>query len=407
MEMSSRTAGRIAWGLVALALISSIVGEGIGAAAGRAPDWFAFMVLMFPVVGALIVSRRPRNAVGWVMLGLGALIVVAEVLTAYVTIGLDLRPGSLPAPGAALALETAMWVPVIGLMGTFLILLFPDGHLPTARWRRWAWFCALAMVFSYLAIIIQPYEFLEEGYPGVSNPFGIEAMSESISGALLVVLISIPIAIVGCVVALIRRFRHSQGRTRVQLKWLVAAAATLGAVYGLSMFASLPFGVLGRETPAWIEATNNISILPFFFIPVAIGIAILRHRLYDIDLIINRALVYGVLTVMLTITYVVVIAVLQVVARPFAGESRLAIAGSTLAVAALFQPARVRIQAFIDRRFYRSKFDATKTLEAFSARLRDEVNIETLTADLLAVVDQTMSPAHQSLWLRDAGGRQP
>jgi putative effector of murein hydrolase LrgA (UPF0299 family) len=316
MEMSSRTAGRIAWGLVAFALISSIVGEGIVAAAGRTPDWFAFMVLMFPVVGALIVSRRPRNAVGWVMLGIGALILVAEVLTAYVAIGLDLRPGSLPAPGAALALETAMWVPVIGLMGTFLILLFPDGHLPTARWRWWAWFCALAMVFSYLAIIIQPYEFLEEGYPEVSNPFGIEAISESISGALLVVLISIPIAVVGCVVALIRRFRHSQGRTRLQLKWLVAAAATVGAVYGLNMFASLPFAVLGRDTPAWIEATNNISILPFFFLPVAIGIAILRHRLYDIDLIINRALVYGVLTVMLTITYVVVIAVLQVVARP-------------------------------------------------------------------------------------------
>jgi hypothetical protein len=400
MELSRRTAGRLAWSVVALAAVAAIAGETIAAAAGRSPDWFVFAILVFPLVGALVVSQQPRNAVGWVMLALGGVVVVGGLVGAYAVIGLDLRPGSLPEPGVALALTEAIWVPVIGLIGTFLILLFPDGKLPSPRWRPWAWFCALAMVLSYAAILFQPATFAERGFPDVSNPFGIQAI-EPIGDALLTVLLSIPIAIVGCAVALIRRFRRSQGRTRLQLKWLAASAAVVAFSYGLGMAANVPFTFTGSEAPEWMGIFDSLSIIPFFFIPMAMGIAITRHRLYDIDVIINRALVYGTLTVTLTIAYVIAIAAIQVIARPLAGESQLAVAGSTLAVAALFRPARRRIQGFIDRRFYRSKFDATKTLEEFSARLRDEVNLETLSADLLAVVDSTMSPAHRSLWLRE------
>jgi hypothetical protein len=402
MELSSRTASRLAWSIFVLAAVGAVAGESFVASTGRDPDWFAAMVLVFPAVGALIASRRPDNAVGWVMLGLGAVLIVVQSLLVYALYGLEIRPGSLPAADVALALagpESPAWIFFIMLTGGFLILLFPDGRLPSRGWRPWAWFCVGATVVPFVALLVQPYEFVKEGFPGVHNPFGIDA-AKSIEGVAFATLLMIPVAVVGCVVALVRRFRRSHGLERLQLKWLVAAAGTVGSVYGFTMLVGTPFAILGGEPPAWLEATNDVGVLPFFFIPVAIGIAILKHRLYDIDVIINRALVYGALTITLTIAYVIAIAALQVIARPFAGESQLAVAGSTLAVAALFRPARRRIQAFIDRRFYRSKFDATKTLGDFSARLRDEVNLETLTTDLLAVVDQTMSPAHRSLWLR-------
>ena len=405
-KLSARMIARLAWAAVALVAIFTAASQGLAAAQGADFDGFAILVLVFPVVGALIVSRRSRNAVGWIMLGIGAGVGLSEILGAYALYGLSVRPGSLPRPDVALALDAPMWVPFIGLMGTFLILLFPNGRLPSRGWRPWAWFCAAAMILSYAAILVQPYSFVQEGYPNVSNPFAVGAL-EPIGGALLAVLVSIPVGIVGCAVALTRRYRRSQGRDRLQLKWLAAAGGLVAVVYAIGMAASLPFNVMGRAPPDWVEFFDNISLVPFFLIPVAIGIAMLKHRLYDIDVIINRALVYGTLTATLTIAYVAAIAALQLIARPFSGQSQLAIAGSTLAVAALFQPARVRIQAFIDRRFYRSKFDAAKTLEAFSARLRDEVNLESLTTSLLAAVDQTMSPAHRSVWLREAGAPNP
>lgn len=399
--MTERTAARLAWPALALIVVSTVAGEAMSAAEGSGIDWFSTYVMSFPLVGALVVSRGPHNKVGWVMLGIGVVLGISELFDAYSTYALSVRPESLPRPDIPLALNAPMWVPVIALPGTFLILLFPDGDLPSPRWRPWAWFCVVAMLLSYLVILVQPYEFVEEGYPGVTNPFGIEAV-ESIGGSLFSILLTIPIAIAGCAVALIKRFRRSRGRDRLQVKWLATAAGMVAAVYGLSMMLGLPFTITGREPPRWLDWLESLSIMPFFLIPVAIGIAILKHRLYDIDVIINRALVYGALTVALTITYVIIVAVLQVIVRPFAGESRLAVAGSTLAVAALFRPARVRVQALIDRRFYRSKFDAAKTVESFSLRLRDEVKLETLTADLLAVVDRTMKPAHCSLWLADS-----
>ena len=401
--MTRRIAARFAWLILGLAVILVVSVESMVAATGRESDWlFTAGILVFVAVGGLIASRHPHNAVGWVMVAMGAVLIVNGLLLAYALYGFEIRPGSLPAADFALALggpESAMWIFYIMLMGAFLLLLFPDGRVPSPRWRPWAWFCVAATAVPFIALLIQPHEFVEAGFPGVYNPFGIEA-AKSIEGVLYTTLLMIPIAVVGCVVALIRRFRRSYGLERLQLKWLVAAAAMVGASYALSMLGSVPFVILGRDTPAWISFFDELSVATFFLIPAAIGIAILRHRLYDIDVIVNRALVYGALTVTLTIAYVIAIAALQFIAQPFSGESQLAVAGSTLAVAALFQPARRRIQAFIDRRFYRSKFDATKTLEDFSARLRDEVNLETLTADLLTVVDRTMSPAHRSLWLR-------
>jgi hypothetical protein len=212
----------------------------------------------------------------------------------------------------------------------------------------------------------------------------------------------VPASIVGCATSLVQRFRRSRGSERLQLKWLATAAAVCAVLYVAAMLVSLnqPWGT--EETPFWIGVIQNAAFVSFVLIPVAIGFAILKYRLYDIDLIINRTLVYGALTAMLALVYVGGVVGVGGRLREVTGEERnnLVVAGSTLAVAALFHPARARIQSFIDRRFYRGKYDATQTLERFATRLRDEVDLETMQAELLGVVHQTMQPSHVSLWLR-------
>jgi hypothetical protein len=181
MELSSRTAARVAWSVFVLGLVAAIVVESMVAATGHGPDWFAFGVLLFAAVGAVIVSRQPRNAVGWVMVGLGAAVVVSEALLGYALYGLEIRPGSLPGANAGLALggpDSPMWIFFIMLTGAFLLLLFPDGRVPSPGWRLWAWFCVVATVVPFIALLVIPYEFVDEGFPGVHNPFGIAAAKD-------------------------------------------------------------------------------------------------------------------------------------------------------------------------------------------------------------------------------------
>jgi len=399
MTSSSKNAGAMIrrapsvalWSIVFLTVTSQI---GV-ATTGAGVDLFGIAFLSFPVVGLFIVSRQPRNAIGWVMVGLGVCLVTAELVRAYVHFALTVEPGSLPGAALALALGQNVWIAAVGLPGTFLILLFPDGRLPSSRWRPWAYFCALALVLSYVALTTLPGSFSESGYPDVRNPLGIDTL-EPITGAIVPIVALIPIAMVGCAVALVRRFRHSSGLARVQLKWLAAAGAVVAAMYLALMVLNFLFG---DPDPPWLAMVSNIGLLGFALIPAAIGLAVLRHRLYDIDVIINRTLVYGALTITLTGTYLLLVAILQELLRPLTGQSDLAVAGSTLVVAAIFRPVRTRIQTLVDRRFYRSTFDAQATLEKFSARLREEVDLDALTADLLTVVDQTMRPATSSLWL--------
>jgi hypothetical protein len=403
--MTKPAAARLPW--VMLGLIVALVGAAqvLSVGAGSGVDAFALASFSFPVVGALIASRQPRNALGWILLAVGVGLALGAMLEIYTWYGLEVHPGSLPRPDVALALSEPMWVPFIGLMGTFLILLFPDGRLPSPRWKPWAWLCVIAMVLSFIGILVQPGSFAESGYPEVRNPLGIEGMRPFIGFALLAIPL-IPISIVGCAVGMIRRFRSSRGQERLQLKWLAAAAGVVAATYLVLMALSLP-GLVGREPPAWVEVADNIGIYAFVLLPLAVAVAIFRYRLYDIDLIINRTLVYGALTAALSVAYLFTVTVLQGLFRPFAGRSDLAVAGSTLVVAALFRPGRARTQAFIDRRFYRRKYDAARTLERFSARLRDEVELDALTTELLELVGDVMQPMHVSLWLKERHGRAP
>jgi hypothetical protein len=301
----------------------------------------------------------------------------------------------------ALALNEPTWVPPVVLMGTFVILLFPDGHLPSPRWRKVAWLSAITLVVVFVVILIAPGTLAESGYPQVENPFGMRGL-RSLFRALTFSLALIPVCFVACAVSLVQRFRRARGHERLQLKWLATAGAMVAGAFVVMMGLGLPFIVLDREPPDWVQVVQQFVPPLFALIPIAIGVAILRHRLYDIDLIINRTLVYGLLTAALTIAYLLLVTLLQNVLRPFTGQSELAVAGSTLAVAAMFRPLRLRIQAFIDRRFYRTKYDAVHTLESFSARLRNEIDIDALSKELVALVANVMEPRQVSLWLRES-----
>jgi hypothetical protein len=331
------------------------------------------------------------------------LIIVSE---GYSTYGLSV-PDSVPFPVTINALLYAwLWVPTVGLIGIYLILLFPNGKLPSRRWRPFAWFAGVVIVLESLIVFLTPGPL--DGLGGARNPFGLDGypLLEVLGWGFLLML---PLCMLASASSLVLRFRRSGGEERQQIKWIAFAASFMGSVYLLIMSAGLitwlisaPGVVsdLGTQT-LWGALLEDVMLLSFAAIPVAIGFAVLRYRLYDIDVVINRTLVYGSLTVALVALYFGGIVVLQRLFVLLTGQqSTLAVVASTLLIAALFTPLRRRIQSFIDRRFYRSKYDARKTLEAFSVKLREEMDLEALNEDLVGVVRETMQPAHVSLWLR-------
>ena len=345
----------------------------------------------FATLGALISSRRPGNVMGWIFLATGILGGVQIFCGQYATVAL--APDGPALPGGALAAWFAMLAqnsfPVSIL---FLVLLFPDGRLPSRRWRPLAWamgtFLALTLVISALS----PGPFPE--FPSASNPFGVGVAKPS--GW---VLAAAGFGGLACVVvtmlSLIVRFYFSRGEKRLQLKWFT---------YAVTVGISTPL-LLSTLAPAVFQMVGPFAwLLGFLSIPVSAGVAILKYRLYDIDRIINRTLVYGALTAFLALVYVGSVFSLQYAFRALTGEtSQLVVVASTLAIAALFNPLRRRIQAFVDRRFYRRKYDAGLVLEGFSRRLRDEVDLDTLREDLVEVVRDTVQPEHASVWLRPSG----
>jgi hypothetical protein len=347
--------------------------------------------LVFPIVGALIASRHPKNPVGWICLAVGLfwmLIAVGDQYEAENTVVID-------------ALIQATWVPPVGLLGIYLILLFPDGKLPSRRWRPLAWLSGVVMVLASLGITFAPGPL--EGHPGVRNPFGLEGTPPWVATAGIGILLLLPLCMLASALSLVLRYRHSRGEEREQIKWIAFAASVVGFIYLIAMVSSLffPLGWGGAGTPLWLGLLQDAALVSFTTVPIAVGFAVLKYRLYDIDFLINRTLVYGSLTATLVALYFGGIVVLQRVFVTLTGQqSTLAVVASTLLIAALFVPLRRRVQGFVDRRFYRRKYDARKTLEAFSAKLRDETDLEALNNDLVGVVRETMQPAHVSVWLR-------
>jgi hypothetical protein len=362
-------------------------------------------VLAFPVVGALIASRRPRNPIGWICLADGLLWMLLGLFDYYGVYGLA-KPGSVPFPVAIYALAQWLWVPTVGLLAIYLALLFPDGRLPSRRWRPLAWLSGAVIVLMSVTQGLVPGPL--PGLGRVRNPFGLEGQPW-VADAANAIFVPFLLCILASVLSLILRYRRSGGEVRQQIKWIAFAASFFGLVFASAMFSSLILFFFAPETweratdvpPFWLELLFYVMLLSIGGVPIAVGFAVLRYGLYNIDLLINRTLVYGALTATLVGVYVGSIVVLQGLVRALTGqESQIAIVASTLAVAALFNPLRHRIQGFIDRRFYRRKYDARKTLEAFSAKLRDETDLDALSDDLVSVVRETMQPAHVSLWLR-------
>jgi hypothetical protein len=401
---STRAAPWLAWSLWALALALAVLLllfyllslSAWGEVPDRAPPWFAplmaLMVVSFSTVGAIIAARRPDNAVGWSLLVISLALGVTFVGQVYADYTLVAAPGSLP--GGAVAVWLSLWIPVPALVAaTFFCLLFPDGRPPSHRWR---WVGRLALMGGILLVLglsLAPGRLDERNYPGARNPVGLEGAGRFLEGSSTGGTALALLALLLAVVSMIVRFRRSIGVERQQLKWVVYAGAVAAGGFALTLFLSGPFA----------NAVFALAFLAFIGVPIAAGLAILRYRLYEIDLIINRTLVYGSLTVLLVAVYFAGVTTAQALFRALTGQEQqpqLAVVASTLAIAALFNPLRRRLQAFIDKRFYRKKYDASKTLEDFSARLRDETDLETLGAELVGVVRETMQPAHVSLWLR-------
>jgi hypothetical protein len=352
--------------------------------------------LSLSTVGALIASRRTENPIGWLLCASGLLFGVVAFGGEYGLYALFVARGSLPAGVVSWWLASWVWVPA-GQLLLFSFLLFPDGRLPSPRWRIVAWLLVGGLLLDAASFALAPGPLMESdarGLPPVQNPFGFVGAVrflnsvEIVLNPLSVVLVLAPVA------ALFLRFRRATGEERQQIKWAVYAVAVLSvASTAVSIWPALDGS----------RIATVLFLAGFLAIPTAIAIAVLRHRLYDIDILINRTLVYVSLTATLVVVYFGGVATTQAIFRALTGQQeqpQLAIVVSTLIIAALFNPLRRRIQSFIDRRFYRTKYDARKTLEAFSAKLRDETDLETLNDDLVGVVRETMQPAHVSLWLR-------
>jgi hypothetical protein len=415
--MSTRTASWLAWSLAALSMVMFLASVAFfvltRAAQAEAPSSLvtsrsiidllvSVPFLAFPLVGALIASRRPHNPIGWICLAVGLLWMLLGLFDYYGVYGLA-KPDTVPFPVVIYALVEWLWLPTVGLLAIYLLLLFPDGRLPSRRWRPLAWLSGAVIVLLAVDSVLAPGELTD--LEGVRNPFGLEGAPWLVDAEIVLLLLFVA-CILASAVSLILRYRHYGGEVREQIKWIALAGSFVGlllsTVLGLIIVTEVMRGS-GGSTPLWLQGLLFVMLLSFAGVPVAIGFAVLKYRLYDIDLLINRTLVYGSLTVSLAVVYFGGVTVTQAIFRALTGQEeqpQLAVVVSTLVIAALFNPLRRRIQSFIDRRFYRRRYDAAKTLEAFAAKLRDETDLDALSNDLVGVVRETVQPAHVSLWLR-------
>jgi thiosulfate reductase cytochrome b subunit len=400
--VSPRLAGRLAWALWTLAMLGFLPGGWIDhllREAGR-PDLVSLDAATVPyllalvsaaTVGAVVASRRPAHPVGWLLLALGLSVTSSGLADQYVFYGLLARPGAVPAAAYVAVYGDASFILFAACIG-FVLLLTPTGSLPSPRWRWWARVAAAAPAVFLLAAALRSKE-LEPPYPPIRSPLAVQALAGPAEVAAGLALAVTGLAVLVGAASLVLRFRRARGVERQQLKWMAFAAAL-----ALVAVAAVTVGAVMNEQAVVV----GVSGVYMAVLPLAIGAAILRYRLYDLDRIVSRTLAYGLLTVLLGLGYAGVVLGLG---RLLPQGSSLVVAAATLAVAGVFQPARRRVQQAVDRRFNRRRYDAARTIAAFSDRLRQQVDLDTLTAELLAVVEETVQPTRASLWLRPPAGR--
>jgi MFS family permease len=396
-KLSRRTVSWLVRSVLVLTVILGVLGSLLLFLNDRFPPPSGDVLLAFVsflIVGLLIALRRPENPIGWMFCMIGLASVWEFFAHEYAFYALVTQPGALPG-GVWMGWSTFWTAAIAWPLMFFSLLLFPDGRLHSPRWRPFAWFAAVVFALLGVLAVFEPGRLPEVPAP---NPTGIEragGIIESSQNVLIPLTLSIVLAMAASVIV---RFRQARGEERQQLKWLAYTAVFLGTLLGVGV---LNLQVLhNRVIEFAVGISSTVAILA---VPAAIGVAILRYGLYEIDIVINRTLVYGALTAALVAVYFGGVATLQALLRGLTGQEQqpqFAIVVSTLAIAALFDPLRRGIQRFIDRRFYRRKYNAAKTLSAFNSRLREETDLDSLTDEVLGVVRETMQPAHASLWLR-------
>ena len=379
------TAGRI----VVVAIVA--LGLAIGLTSGSG----LLEALPYGLVGGFLAIRRPRNPIGWLLLA-GASAFALASFTVPATAA-ELASASVPAPDLALAvIQAASGAPLLILL-LAITVVFPSGRIPGGRWGQVARLAIATVIVVAIVTLFAPtisvnVEGVESG-GAIANPLAVAPAWQG----WIVVSLGGPIAFVltaAGIISMFVRFRRARGVEREQLRWLVwsMGCIVIGFLVGL-----LSTSILGSALGGLVWAP---AIISFALPPIAIGIAVLRYRLYEIDRIVSRTISWALLTVILGATFILVILVLQAVVAPITGSSELAVAGSTLLVAALFQAIRRRVQHLVDRRFNRTRYDAEATVAAFAARLRDEIDLERLRAEVLATATQTVEPSAVALWLR-------
>jgi len=344
-----------------------------------------FTGLAFASVGALVASRRPGNAIGWLFCGTGILATAELLGSQYAIYGLLTAPGSVPQPELGAWVYDWTGIVAASLTATFVLMLFPDGRLLSRAWRPVPWLTGVGIVLSTSHLALRPGPLLLSVF--VENPLGITAARDAIFTMGLLGVGLVLGAIVLSIASLAVRYRRARVGERQQIKWIAYVA-------GIHAVAFVIYVLLFNSNPVPV-------LLAASAIPIATGIAILRHRLYDIDLLIKRTVVYGATSAAIAASFLIGIVALQALLRPLTSGSELAVAASTLVSFALFQPIRRRVQVAVDRRFDRSRYNAARTLDAFADRIRDEVDLDTLRGDLLDVVRDTIQPTHASIWLRE------
>jgi signal transduction histidine kinase len=388
-------------GFVAQAVLAVLSRAGATGTSGSWSSTGALSVLVgvpllaFPVVGLLIALRRPENSIGWILLGIGLMFSIPG--GGYARYALLTRGGDLPGGGIAAAFDGASWIPFIGLAGCYLLLLFPDGHLPSPPWRWFARAVGIGMALGFIGILFSPKL---EGFPKVHNPLAVPPLE-----ILSVGLGAVPIGIIGAAISLVRRYRRSSGAARLQLTWLAAAASVVAAIFGLTFVLSFVFDSGPGPTPPWMSLLQSLSLITFGLIPAAIGVAVLKYRLYEIDVVINKTVVFASLALFITAVYVAI--VVGVGALVGATNDPVLSAAAAAIVALAFQPVRRRAQHLADRVVYGKRATPYEVLSEFSERLAGTYAAEDLLPRMVRILAEGTGAARADVWVRSGDTLRP
>ena len=395
MSVSDEGLRRLTWVIAGVYLLGGVISVVLDQMSGYANDYFfAVILLSFPVVGFVVLQKRPRNTLGWLMLAMG--VPAALPFQDYAEYALV---KGLPGASVGLALSEPTWVPFIGISG-FLLLLFPDGHLPTPRWRWFGWLCGIGLVLLSFVVLFGTGTFGDIGHADIQNPWGLKAL-DALGGWIYVTTIFAPLVVIGGAVAIFRRLRRATDPVeRQQLRWLAWAALLIAGAY---TFAFIPELVFGSETSNWNDVFAMIAVASFILIPITIGIAILRYRLYDIDVVIRKTVVFAVLAAFIAVVYVALVAGISVVVSNVSSTVASAIAAAVVALA--IQPVRGWAQRTADRIVYGKRATPYEVLTEFGENLAETYGADDVLHRLARVLGEGVGADRARVWLGPDGTR--